>query len=302
MRPADRDLAARISNQLESYEQDAGQLSGLIAVGRRYALLDQLVESVRRREYITRIRGSELSQLRRDPRTVLFDPIKGAILAARNGETEEAFWLAFLSVQFGKHRKGGWRYCAAVYADGERGPWTWHRVSNDLVAFKQWFASNAGRIKAAGGGFGNHRKYESLAASADTISSYVSWVGSSRSQVVRFDEITGQANGDQKRAFDLLYESLQVVARFGRTARFDYLTMLSRLELVPIVAPRAYLQGATGPLAGARMLYGDPSIPAGDLEMRLARLDKFLRLGFDIIEDGLCNWQKSPATFVPFRG
>jgi hypothetical protein len=34
----------------------------------------------------------------------------------------------------------------------------------------------------------------------------------------------------------------------------------------------------------------------------LVPLREELDVGFDVIEDALCNWQKSPAEFKPFRG
>ena len=238
-----------------------------------------------------------------DPRSGLFDPIKAAILHARTGDPEEACWLAFLSIHFGRHRRGGWRYCAAIYAGAnDLECWEWRSVSSDVRGFTRWVAENEERIRKQGGGFGSHRKYEMLGATTITVASYVSWVGPRHSQVRHFMEVIAQANGDPRLAFDLLYQSMNAVARFGRTARFDYLTLLSRLGLAPIVPARAYLVGATGPLKGARLLFGDPADNALQLENRLNDLDRLLKVGFDVIEDALCNWQKSPSKFLAFRG
>jgi alpha-glutamyl/putrescinyl thymine pyrophosphorylase-like protein len=303
VRPVDSALGARIRTALAAYEEQHVPLPGLTDAGRRLALVEQIVESVRRRQYIERIQDRHLSPLRMDPRSDLFDPIKAAILHARAGDTEEACWLAFLSIHFGRHRRGGWRYCAAIYGgagDSER--WEWRRVSSDVVAFTRWVAENEEWIRKNGGGFGNHRKYESLGATAVTVASYVSWVGPRRSQMRRFREVTAPAKGNPTVAFDLLYESMSAVARFGRTARFDYLTLLSRLGFVPIVPARAYLPGATGPLKGARLLFGNSNDHARLLDDRLNDLDRLLNVGLDVMEDALCNWQKSPSKFLAFRG
>ncbi len=166
----------------------------------------------------------------------------------------------------------------------------------------RWVVEDAERIKQRGGGFGNHRKYESLEATASTVASYVSWVGPGLSQLRHFADVIKPARGDSRLAFDLLYQSIGEVARFGRTARFDYLTLLSRLGLAPIVPARGYLQGSTGPLKGARLLFGDSIANARQLDDRLSDLDGFLEVGFDVLEDALCNWQKSPANFLAFRG
>ena len=54
---------------------------------------------------------------------------------------------------------------------------------------------------------------------------------------------------------------------FGRMAKFDYLTMIGKLELAHIEPGSTYLEGATGPLAGARLLFG------GSTTARLSRED-----------------------------
>ena len=98
------------------------------------------------------------------------------------------------------------------------------------------------------------------------------------------------------------YDSLDAVTRFGRTARFDFLSLIDRLELADIAPGHAYLAGATGPLRGARLLYGDDDRPTRELEALVVELETYLGVGFDPLEDALCNWQKSPLSFKPFRG
>ena len=34
----------------------------------------------------------------------------------------------------------------------------------------------------------------------------------------------------------------------------------------------------------------------------LAKIEDSLGVGYDVLEDALCNWQKSPSVFMPFRG
>ena len=38
------------------------------------------------------------------------------------------------------------------------------------------------------------------------------------------------------------------------------------------------------------------------LETYIDQLDEVLNVGMQVLEDALCNWQKSPNDFVPFRG
>lgn len=112
--------------------------------------------------------------------------------------------------------------------------------------------------------------------------------------------------GQKPRAvFADLYVSMSAVKRFGRLAKFDFLSMLGKLGVAPIDPDTAYLKGATGPLRGARLLFGGDTssrISTVVLESRLQELDQRLNVGMQVLEDSLCNWQKSPERYVYFRG
>jgi hypothetical protein len=75
--------------------------------------------------------------------------------------------------------------------------------------------------------------------------------------------------------------------------------------LVPLRPGSPYLQGSTGPLRGARLLVdGDShsSSRADKLNVILQRLDTTLEVGMQVMEDSICNWQKSPNKFIHFKG
>ena len=108
-------------------------------------------------------------------------------------------------------------------------------------------------------------------------------------------------NHDPQKAFRELYRTMDGIASFGRTARFDYLTMIGKLRLAPIEPDSTYMQSSTGPLRGARLLFGVQASPA-QLDQWLIKLDARLGVGMQVLEDALCNWQKSPKEFIPFRG
>ena len=95
------------------------------------------------------------------------------------------------------------------------------------------------------------------------------------------------------------------VLRFGRLGKFDFLALLGRLNLAPIKPGSTYLAGATGPLRGARLLFGGSptaQLNGTTLEEWLRELDAELDVGMQVLEDALCNWQKSPTNFEHFRG
>jgi hypothetical protein len=120
-----------------------------------------------------------------------------------------------------------------------------------------------------------------------------------------FDRIAREVGADRRKQFAHLYRTLNSVFTLGRTGKFDYLTMIGKMDLAPIEPGSAYMAGATGPLAGARLLFGGTStanLPRAVLDKWLVELEADLGVGMQVMEDSLCNWQKNPAKFVAFRG
>ncbi len=309
MRPRDRELAGWLDAALLTFDREKRPLPGIRDSANREAFVEQLLESIRRVKFVAVLRARELSDRRADPNDELFDPLKAAILYQRQGNVEEAFWLVFLFVHFGKHPRAGWRYAREVYGRlGEAGRWDWASTSSDPCGFRAWLHAHQDDLKREGvpRGFGNHRKYESLDAysakgTGAVVESYLRWVNPPRTHQELMQHVCRQADGDPRKAFNALYQSMRAVARFGRTARFDYLTMLGKLGLAAIEPASAYINNSTGPLRGARLLFG-ANERAATLDDWLVELDAQLRVGMQVLEDALCNWQKSPARFKPFRG
>lgn len=303
-------MRAQFDTALQDYEAANGALPGIAQRERRAVLVEQLVESARRTQYFEVLKKRPGSPAVADPNSAAFSPLRASIMQQRAGNRDEAFWLVFLFVHFGKHRRSAWRLIADVYGrlgDGTR--WSWDAVVADVVGFRQWLDARVGEIKSREPrrGFGNHRKYESLGAWNDNgtgavVASYVDWVGPAGHDAL-IAQVSAGATTPTAR-FDALYNSVQYVRRFGRTGAFDYCATLGKLGLAAVEPSAACLTGATGPLYGARLLVCEPGrlIAPSALEEMLALLQEHLGVGFDVLEDALCNWQKSPNEFKPFRG
>jgi hypothetical protein len=271
-----------------------------------------MIESLRRIEFAHFVRDEQFDPARADPSSDIFDPLRAAVFWMRRGNIDEAFWLIFLFVHFGKHPKDRWRLIRDIYGGLGGQSWTWARVTADPGALRGWLAANERTLQSDGVSrrFGNHRKYESLDPSSPTgtaavIESYIGWVNPPRTHQQLIQEAHRKVGQNPREVFDHLYHSMNSVRRFGRLARFDYLTMLGKLGLAPIEPGSAYMQGATGPLRGARLLFGgavDANIGIKNLDELLATLDGSLQVGMQVLEDALCNWQKSPDQFISFRG
>ncbi|AUX47581.1 hypothetical protein SOCE26_091030 [Sorangium cellulosum] len=321
MSPGDRARAQQLDSTLQVYESTQRALPGIRDAARRKTFVEQLTESIRRIKYITLISTRTISPLRADPTSDYFDPLKAALLHKRHDNIDEAFWLVFLSVHFGRHRRGGWRLCRDVYAGpGPAAWWTWKRITSDLQGFRTWLATQATAWKSDGviRRFGNHHKYQSLDAwtkngTGAAVESYVQWVRRHHNHIGLIADAQKQVGNIPRDVFEYLYTSMDAVASFGRTAKFDCLTMVGKMALAPIEPGKTYLSGATGPLRGARLLFADDPdatvvppkmdrLTSARMEEWLVQLGAILDVGMQELEDALCNWQKSPDKFVSFRG
>ena len=307
MNSKDRALAARLNTQLKRLVSRDDRLAGIASDPSREAFVAQVMDSHRRLRMLDMISARTPSPRRADPSHPLFHSWHGAVAEAKQGRRDEAFWLLFLGIHFGRHRHGRWRYVSALYGRlGQGGLWDWQAVSSDPSAFRDWLETNIQGFKQLGSGFGNHRKYESLDArsingTGEAIETYVDWVSAEGSHDALFETAQASPDDTPEMVFERLYRSMNAVTRFGRTARFDYLSTAGRLRLLDIRPGSPFLTDATGPLTGAQRMFASTERPA-NLEKRVAEVAQALGIGMDTMEDALCNWQKSPTEFIRFRG
>lgn len=293
---------ARLTQALRAH---AGPLPGLADPRALDVLAWQFVASLRRESYYRQIQAKSVSAERADPNHPSFDAERAVAYHVRQGDVDEAGWLIFLMTHFARPPDSSWRRLQDVYGRLGTGRWDWATVSADPGAFAVWLAAN---WMLVGGKFGNHRKYESLRPDSNrpmaaVVFAYVRWIGSG-GHARFYADVVRRTGNDPHTIFDALYRGLRIPT-FGRLAKFDYLSLIGRYGIAPITAGSAYLKGATGPANGARLLLdgrreGSSSIER--LQADLGVLDRDLGVGMAVMEDALCNWQKSPTRFVHFRG
>ncbi|WP_076693032.1 hypothetical protein [Tersicoccus sp. Bi-70] len=302
--------AQRIGSSIAAYESKNKTLPGISSSGARETLIEQIIDSEQRVKYTDRLDNMQLDPSAVDPTSDGFHPLKASILHRRSGNYDEAVWLVYLYVHFGRHRRAGWRYVRDTYGalGSDRSDWwTWDRISEEPFAFRLWLDKNKNEFGRAPGqhGFGNHRKYESLDAMGDrgtgaAVTSYVEWVLSAADgHNERFAVLKEQS---PEETFQAIYRSLRSVVRFGRIAKFDYTTMIGRLKLVDVKPPHTYLTGATGPRSGAALLLrGNPDAGTPtELQAELSRICTAINVAPDVMEDAICNWQKDPENYIRF--
>lgn len=310
MRPGELELINRLDGLLLAHSKSVRKLPGIADARHRDVLIRQLIESIRRVDYVQSLRKRSLGEAVANPVSPAFNPLKAAVNYSRTGEYEEAFWMTFLYIHFSRYKRFPWNYSRAIYSGlSEHIVWNWAAVSRAPDLFRKWLEDSQAEIKARGGGFGNHRKYTSLSGASArgtgaAVESYVEWVASLGDHQSMIQSAIERSDGDPFMAFDDLFWSMDKVVTFGRLAKFDYLTMVAKLGMAAIEPGSPYLAGATGPLRGAKRLFLRSSSRAAsilDLDRWTIELGHSIHLGMQVLEDALCNWQKSPSTMVKFR-
>lgn len=305
-------LIQQLGDSLVRYEAEKFPLPGIRNNQDRRIFIKQVIDSMRRVEYVSVIAARRLHIDRANPNNPLFDPIKAALIHKQAGNIDEACWLVFLFIHFGKHRHAGWRFIKDVYGKlGQQPYWTWAEISANPHLFRDWLRDSQEELmRGTRRGFGNHRKYQSMdadkpAGTGSAIQSYVDWVMKRDGHQQLIQHAFGQCQANPKQTFDWLYRSMKDVVSFGRIARFDYLTMLGKIGLAQVEPGIAYLAGSTGPINGARlMLQGSlaKELSVEAMESRLVALGRYLGVDMQVIEDSLCNWQKNPHRYKLFSG
>lgn len=205
-------------------------------------------------------------------------------------QLDEAIWRCFVAAHFGRASATGREQIESagrfLCAFQQNPFWTWRRVAAAPDALEEWLHECPDDLATLA--YGNHRKYESqkpglIWSVMDSFITLAKQYGSP-SQLIASHASEGCDR------FDELYRRLRPIRRFGRTGRFDFLVLLLDVGLIADEPTSCYLKGATGPLKGARKLWG-PKLPT-ELDQAAAELAMQIGVSPIILEDALCNWQK----------
>jgi hypothetical protein len=281
---------------------------GLTNAVRKSVLAAQLVDSVRRIAYLNFLAARSRSPSLHTPYSGSFEPLGGGASLLRQGRIDDAYWLVYLATHFGKHKTDGWNLTEDFYGRfGQVGVWDWATVSHDPQALEEWLAANYPAVTFAGRSrrFGNHRKFETLKpgpkGTGHALRSYVEWVMGRGSHRALIESAQQQVGQNPQEVFGYLYSELDNVSKLGRLGKFDLLCNWSNLMIAPIFPDKAYVAESTGPKIGAKLLFGSElTMPA--LEAACTALSEHLDVSPQAVEDALCNWQKSPESYIYFRG
>lgn len=311
MRVREVQLHDQLLQGLEDCHQREFPLPGVQDQNQRDVYVQQLIDSIRRVRFVSVIASRDIHPDRADGLSPMFDPIRAALWHYRHGDFDEACWLVFLFVHFGRHPVSGYRYTREFYsALGQRAPWHFDAVAADTQGMRDWLDKHEQYLRRGKSrGFGNHRKYLSLSGTkkngtGDAFATYVQWVRGYGGHANLFATALKESGNSPEEAFEWLYQSMRSVASYGRMGRFDYLTMLQKLGFAEIRPGRPYFDVSTkGPNKGARLLLeSTQDLGLAELERRVKVVGGHLRVGMQEMEDSLCNWGKNPRLYTYFKG
>lgn len=305
-RVKDQQKSDEISDLLDAFP--GFPLVGLTSAIRKSVLIAQLIDSIRRIEYLRLTSARARSVSLYTPYSGSFQPFGGSAALHKAGRTDDAYWLVYLATHFGKHKTDGWNLTEDFYGRfGQGGVWDWATACQNPQAIEHWLAGIYPHLTSAGRSrrFGNHRKFETLKpgpkGTGHAVATYIEWILTYGSHQALISHVQGCVGQNPKDVFAYLYRELDKVAKLGRLGKFDLLCNLSNLLIAPILPDIAYIAGSTGPVAGARLLFGNTK-NLKQLESACAELAEHLDVSPQVIEDALCNWQKRPEKYVHFRG
>src|ERR1700738_4040199 len=115
MRPGDTARGNALDAALVEHAKNASPLPGIEEPAARATLVEQLVESIRRPEFVGVLVKRKMDKRRGDPSNSDFDPLRAAVLRNRAGDIDDACWLVFLATHFGRHRSTSWNLVRAIY-------------------------------------------------------------------------------------------------------------------------------------------------------------------------------------------
>ncbi len=287
------DYSVILANDITEYLTNEGLSYGLSRISYE-VLAMQIIESMKRVKYFNAVSNRDIDTRRLDPQDTIFDPVR-AILYLKDRNYDEACWLTFLLVYTAENYQSNWNFLRQLYS-GVDEKLTWEVASNNtqiLPRLADNLINSQNKPK-----FGNHAKFKTLRDIPRVLEDYINFV---KVNGGHYNLFINNSLEDPKEHFRMLFPVIRRnIHSFGRLSTFDYLSMLSKTGLVKVEADNCHIVGSTGPKDGAKLIFG--SFSDKQLDSYAMGLADHLEIGYQEMEDALCNWQKSPNVFYTYKG
>ncbi len=263
-----------------------------------HVLSMQMIDSIRRisiyRAYYNQADKAESSEL---PYHHTSNPFK---LCQRESLTlDSKIWYIYIATYFGKSNKSGWNLFkkASFYEDGNL--IDLDSIINNREEYFDYLRSLDFFEKS---NYSNHRKFTKKALDGDK--------GFLNSANYFLDNLS-EFSSEEVIEFDTVYKKALLIPNFGRMAAFDFTSSLCKCNLNVAPPISMYHKASTGPLKALKelLIQSGTDNPTKKAQIRFGDnlLDWFvdnsdIEIVAQVLEDTICNWQKSPHIYRRYFG
>lgn len=259
-------------------------------------LSKQTVDSIRRIEiYKTyRVKSQQADNLGLE----YFHTSNPFILAQRSSLLpKQRVWIIYLATYFGKSNKSNWNLFQRSAFDKNKNLF----IIDDILEKKNYYYDYLESFDFFNNSaYSNHRKY--------TKKSLKGINGVFHSMDYFLDNISNFVFSEY-RTFDEVYKLSHNIPNFGRMAAFDFTASLAKCELNVMEPKSLYLHGSSGPIDGLNKLLKISNnntiinnYEFGDDLLKWFVENSEIKFIAQVLEDAICNWQKSPLTYKKYFG
>lgn len=212
---------------------------------------------------------------------------------------ENKIWFLYLATYFGKSRKSKWDLFRRASFDSNNELLS---VEGILSNRKNYFDYLKSIDFFKDADFSNHRKFI-----AKRLEGNKGFINSSNYVLDNLSKFLFTSFV----SFDEVYCRSHKIPNFGRMAAFDFTSSLCKCELKVKEPESMYLKNSTGPLVGLgyflKMANGKNITKANKVKFGNELLEWFLKnsdifMVAQVLEDSICNWQKSPKSYMRYFG
>ncbi len=208
-------------------------------------------------------------------------------------------WYIYLATYFGKSNKSKWKlfYKAAFRKDE-----TLIRVEEILASREQYYSHLSNIDLFENADYSNHRKF--------TKKSLVGEKGVINSMDYFLDNLDDYSHA-KPIDFNIIYNNALKIPNFGRLAAFDFTSSLCKCNLNVKDPISMYHHNSSGPLralkdflilADCKDLSKSAQIKLGDDLLYWFFQHSDIEIVAQVLEDAICNWQKSPRHYQRYFG
>lgn len=207
-------------------------------------------------------------------------------------------WIVYLATYFGKSNKSRWSLFKKAAFKGER-LIQFEDIKEDKSSYFD-ILERADFFKDTS--YSNHRKY--------TKKSLIGNKGVFHSMDHVIDNIN-LFSSEQQKEFDTIYKGALKIPNFGRMAAFDFTSSLSKCELNVSEPLSMYHKDSTGPMNALEEILNltrksdrskNARIRLGNDLLNWFRSNSDIYFIAQVLEDAICNWQKSPHYYIRYFG